>query len=100
MDEAISSLEETAPCIVAFGETRDHISDVKVVIERTNVLSMPTVMKALHFCFCSYYVFNISFPTAFKSILIFLEKYIYGLRSSQKLPLHIVLLNDGMERVL
>ena len=81
-------------------ETRDHISDVKVVIERTNVLSMPSVTKALNFWFCSYYVFNISFPTAFKSILMFLEKYIYGLRPSKKIPIHIMLLNDGMKRVL
>ena len=35
MQEAISSLEETAPCVVSFGATRDSISDVKVVREKT-----------------------------------------------------------------
>ena len=57
-----------------FGATRDTLSDVKVVIEKDNVLSMPSLSKAIHFCFASYYVFNISFPQSFKPILLFMEK--------------------------
>ena len=60
---------------------------------------MPSLSTAIHFCFASYYIFNISFPTAFKSILLFLEKYVYGLKSSQKLPMSVVLVHDGMERL-
>ena len=81
---------------IAFGLTRDSITDIKVVIENNNIIPMPSLSTAIHFCFASYYIFNISFPTAFKSIL---EKYVYGLKSSQKLPMSVVLVHDGMERL-
>ena len=68
---------ERKPCDTLFGATHDTLSDVKVVIEKDNVLSMPSLSKAIHFCFASYYVFNISFPQSFKPILLFMEKYIY-----------------------
>ena len=99
MEDAISGLEETAPCIVAFGATSDSISDVKVVIEKQNIMSMPNVTTALHFCFSSYYVFNISFPFSFKPILLFLEKYVYCLKSSDKLPMCVIQTHDCMERL-
>ena len=74
IDEALCSLPTTAPCVIAFGATRDTLSDVKVVVEKDNVLSMPSLSKATHFCFASYYVFNISFPQSFKPILLFMAK--------------------------
>ena len=67
-----------------------------VVIEKTNALSMPLVSSALHFCFASYYVFNISFPPEFKLILLFLEAYVYWLKPSQKVPMCVKLLRDSM----
>ena len=70
-----------------------------VVIEKTNALPMPSVSAALHFCFASYYVFNISFPPEFKLILLFLEAYVYGLKPSQKIPISVKLLRDSMERL-
>ena len=99
LKQSLSTLQTTAPCIVAFGLTRCSLSDVKVVIEKTNLLQMPSVSTAIHFCFASYYVFNISFPSDFKFILLFLEKYVYGLKSSQKLPMSVALVHDGMERL-
>ena len=54
-----------------------------VVIEKDNVLPMLSLSTAIHFCFSSYYVFNISFPPAYKFILLFLEKYVYGLVISE-----------------
>ena len=100
LDDTLLGLEEKAPSILAMGLSLEEISDIKVVIEKENVLSMPTMLKALHFCFASYYVFNISFPSPFKPTLLFLEKYVYGLPSSQKLPMSIMLLYDNMQRVL
>lgn len=93
-------LETRAPFIVGFGATRASATDFKVVIETDNVLSMPSVVTALHYCFPSYYVFNISFPPDFRFVLLFLEKYVYGLKPSQKLPMCVTVLINSLERVL
>ena len=73
--------------------------DFKVVIETENVITMPSVATALHYCFASYYVFNISFPLDFRFVLLFLEKYVYQLKSSQKLPMCVNALIDSLEKV-
>ena len=60
---------------------------------------MPSIATALHFCFASYYVFNISFPPEFRLVMLFLEKFVYNLKPSvPKLPLSVVL-NDDLKRV-
>ena len=80
--------------------TRDNIADVKVIVETDNILPVNTLSTSIHVCFACYYIFNIYFPPSYKHILLFLEKYVYGLKSSQKLPMSVVLVHDGMERVL
>ena len=61
-------------------------------------MPMPSVIDALHYSFSSYYVFNISFPPDFHLLLLFLEKYVYGLKSSMKVPLSISILYDSLEK--
>ena len=87
MEESLGTLQTTAPCTVAFGPTRYSLSDINVVLEKVNIIPMPSVLTAVHFCFALFYIFNISFPPEFKFILLFLEKYVHGLKSSQKLPI-------------
>ena len=99
-EECIAGLNTTAPCIAAFGVTRDDIADIKVLVETDNILPVNTLSTSIHVCFACYYIFNISFPPSHKHILLFFEKYVYGLKSSNKLPMSVVLVHDGMERVL
>ena len=69
------------------------LSDAKVIImEKKNILPMPSLECALHVCFSFYYIFNISFPQA--------KVYAYGLKSSQKLPLSVTLVHDGIEKLV
>ena len=44
----------------AFGVTKDELTDVKLVIVCDNVI---TLAVALHCCFASYYIYNISYPS-------------------------------------
>ena len=40
--DIIAGLNTTAPCIAAFGVTRDNIADVKVIVQTDNLyLSIP-----------------------------------------------------------
>ena len=59
MEEAISGLDETAPCVVAFGATRDSISDVKVVKE--NKILCPCVTSLQHFIFAFHFIMYLTF---------------------------------------
>lgn len=99
VDEAITSIEVKSPCIIAFGTTLDSVGEAKVVMEGDNVLHMPTLLTALHYCMASYYVFNISYPVEFRPFMLFLEKYIYGMKPSLKLPLSVTLLYDNLQKV-
>ena len=98
MDESINSLNVSAPCIVAFGASRNHIDNIRVIIE-SEVVPVANMATAIHFCFSCYYIFNMSFPPSFKLILLFLEKFVCNLKPSQKLPMSVVLVHNGMERV-
>ena len=82
IDEALSGVELKAPFIAAFGLTKDELTDVKLVIESDNVISMPYMAIALHCCFASYYIYNISYPSDFSAVMLFLEQYVYRLKPS------------------
>jgi len=69
-----------------------------VVMEKDNVLSMPSLTAALHYCFASYYVFNISYPPDSKPLMLLLESYVYGLKPSLKLPLSVAVLMDNLQK--
>ena len=56
-------MEQQTPCIVVFGRTMNEITDVKVVIESINILRMNSLSVAMHCCFASYYIYNISYPS-------------------------------------
>ena len=87
-----------APCIIAFGETRGSPSEMRVVIE-DSVFIVSSISLGLHFCFAAYYVFNLSFPNDFRLPLLYLEKFVYGLKPSSKLPLSLCNFYDNMSRV-
>ena len=62
IDISFQSIKTQPSCIVAFGATASTSSDVKVIVGKENVIVMPSLSTPIHFCFASYYVFNISFP--------------------------------------
>lgn len=98
----ISMIEKdlsAAPYIVAFGETQDSLTDIKVIMERETIISFSSVSEALHYCFAAYYVFNISYPPPFKSLMIILETYVYGLKATSKEPLTVTIFKDSLKRL-
>ena len=84
---------------MGFGLTRTEVKDFKVVIENDNIISLSSIKTALHYCFAAYYVFNISFPNSYRLILLFLEKYVYGMKPSQKTPLSVQTIIDSLEKI-
>ena len=67
-----------------------------VVIEKTNVLKMPSFLTAVHCCIASYYVFNIKYHVPSKSLCHLLE-YMCGLENqAKKLPLSVQQVIEGL----
>ena len=99
MDECLSEVNYSVPYIAAFGLTVDKLTSVKLVIERENVLSMPSIAVALHCCFASHYLYNISFPAKFSTMLLFLEQYVYNLGPSQNIPVSVTVAIDCLQKV-
>jgi len=99
IEESLASMENQAPLIATFGINMDSLTDFKVVIEGENILPMPSLSCALHCCFAAYYIYNITFPSDLKPLMLFLEKYVYNLEPSQKLPLSASIVIDSLERV-
>ena len=80
-----------------FGVTVNHLTDFKVVIEKENIISVPSLSDAMHCCFASYYIYNMSFSANSCQIMVFLEKYVYNLKPSKKLSLTASILLDSLE---
>jgi hypothetical protein len=98
IDKSLEGVDCPAPFIAAFGVDTDSLTDIKVIIEKNNVIEMPSLATAIHCCFTSYFIFNISYPLHFTPLLLFLE-YIYGMKPSQKkLPISVCTLIDSLEK--
>ena len=100
VEKSISTMDTIAPFIVAFGPSLSNLTEFKVVIEKNNVLTMPDIDTALHCCFAAYYIFNISYTPDFKPFLLFLEKYVYRLTPSCKLPLTVSIVIDSLKKTI
>ena len=67
-----------------------------VVIERTNVLKMPSFLLAVTSCVASYYIFNIQYHASSKFLCLLLE-YMCGVDiETGKLPLSVQQVIEGL----
>ena len=100
IDRAICNITSTEPYIIVFGAVAaaDDIA-IKIVIEKENVISASSVEEALHCCFASYYLFNISYSTSAIPLMLFLEQYFYKMKPSQKYPLSVKQIVDSLEKL-
>ena len=87
-------LDCTAACIAAF----EGITDIKLIIEKDDVLSIPSMKIAVHCCCAVYYIFNLTSPTAMAPFLLFLE-HAHGLQVSRKLPVSVSTLIDSLQKL-
>ena len=47
IEESIKEITIDAPIVLAFGSTTEDINDFKLIIERNNIITMPTLMTAV-----------------------------------------------------
>lgn len=98
INEIIEKDTLAAPYIVVFEETQDALTDVKVIMEKETIVSFSSLSEALYYCFAAYYVFNVSYPPAFKAVMLMLETYTYSLKALSKEPLTVTIFKDSLQR--
>ena len=49
VDEALKDIQNCYPVVTVFGEDLTKLRDPKVVVEKTNVFNMPSVLAAVEF---------------------------------------------------
>ena len=51
-----------APFIAVFGPSKSTVCEIKLVIEKENIIDMPNSRTAVNCCMAAFYVFNITYP--------------------------------------
>jgi len=88
-----------APFIAVFGPSKSTVCEIKLVIEKENIIDMPNSRTAVNCCMAAYYVFNITYPNGISCLMNLLETFLYQIRCSKKLPVSAVTVIDNLKRM-
>ena len=99
MEEEIGRHGIEYPCVAGFGLSLNELQDFCLVIIENNVVIMPELNTAMHCGFSAYWVFSIKYLASAKNLLLFLERIVYDLPSSQHLPSNVVTTIDSVSKV-
>ena len=98
MEAALEDVEHTHPIVVAFGGDLCTLKDPRLVIEKNNVICVPTFSLAIECCLSSYFVFNIKYPNNSNALCLLLE-FMLGIKEfSSKLPLTTQTIIDNLQK--
>ena len=84
--------------MVGFGDGLNTLTDPKIIIEKENIVSMPSFKVAFECCLAAYYIFNIKYPPSSKPFCELLE-YVLGLNNttnSSKLSMVVQTIINGL----
>ena len=98
IEERLEEVECCWPYIATFGVPRDELTDFKIVIEKENILPMPSLFIAILCCFSAYFLFNINYPPEFVPTMLFIEQYICKVKPSQRLLVSVSALIDCLKK--
>ncbi len=76
------------PCVHAVVEEDGHIFNAQscvysVYFDKQLVVKAKRFSEALLLAFCSYFIFDIQFPSFFRKTFVFLSAYVFGLSEKQ-----------------
>ena len=73
MDEALGKIQHNHPLILGFGSDLSHMVEFRVVIEKKNVITMPSLLVSIEYCLQAYYVFNIKYDVTSRPLCYLVE---------------------------
>ena len=97
IDAVLHDIKVNHPIIVGFGDSLKSLMDPKIIIEKENIISMPSFKVAIECCLAAYYIFNIKYLPTSKPFCELLE-YVLGLSTtnSSKLPIIVQTIVNGL----
>lgn len=85
--------------MLAVGEDRVHVEQFSLVVEKQVLCSVRDFHKALLSLFACYYVFDMAYPRECKNTLLYLEKVLLKLSSSEKLSSSALAAVSAMDKL-
>ena len=82
--------KSNSPFLLATGEDELHIKQYEIIVEKMVLLSVNRFSKALVCLIGAYYVFDMAYPRECKNSLLFLEKFLLKLPSSEKMSASVI----------
>jgi hypothetical protein len=95
IESSLDSIIFNHPVLVCFGHLKSAVQPM-VIVERNNILKMPSFTSALKCCIACYYVFNIKYHVPTNGLCLLLE-FLYGIDLQiKKLPLSVQQIIEGL----
>jgi len=91
----LQQIKQNEPYIAKFQDDQYF-----VVIEREIVIESTRFLDAVVNMICGYFAFDISYPTSLYPILIFIQRYILGIRDNQAIPNIVTQVLSGLDQHL
>ena len=99
MDEGIETelqkIKQNEPYIAKIQDDQYFI-----IVERKIVLESTEFLDAVINMICGYFAFDISYPTSLYPILIFIQRYILGIKDNQPIPNIVTRVVSGLDQHL
>jgi len=71
-----------------------------IIIERKIVLESTECLDAVSSMICGYFAFDISYPKSLYPILIFIQRYVLGIKDNQPIPNVVTHVVSGLDQHL
>ena len=71
-----------------------------IIIEREIVLECTQFLDAVVNMICGYFAFDISYPTSLYPVLIFIQRYVLGIKDNQPIPNIVTRVLSGLDQHL
>ncbi len=96
----IENIKQSEPFIAVTGKAGDENCQYFICAEQALTTESISLRDAFLDLICAYYVYNISYPKAISGVHLFFQELVFGIKSSQKLPLCLVKLLQNIKSTL
>ena len=87
VDEAVSTVEQSAPYLVITGTPGSINCQVFIGCEQEIFFESNSIRDSIIDVIGTYYVFNISYPKYLNSIFLFIQHFVFNLKDKQPVPI-------------
>lgn len=99
VDEAISTVEQSAPFLVITGTPGSINCQVFIGCEQEIFFESSSIRDSIIDLIGTYFVFNISYPKYLNSIFLFIQHFVFDLKDKQPVPMNVSNLIRNLQKL-